>query len=243
MKQTFVTTSNVKRFVKAVAKLEGRGAPEQSIVLGTGNAGYGKTRVGMWWAQQNDAIFLRVKSAMTPHWMLTDLLAELGEHSPATNCEKCFNQALAELGRNPRPIVVDEIENGLANIKVLETVRDLSDTLGLELVFLGREGVYSKLKRYPHFRTRIAAHAEFEPTSARDVRLCADQLLDLRLADDLIEEITARSGGHVRKVMEALRSVERAHPSKKGDTVTLADMKGHPLVVEDKRRDDEEDGR
>jgi DNA transposition AAA+ family ATPase len=242
MKHTFVTISNVRRFIKAIGKLDGRGAPEQSIVLATGNAGYGKTRAGMWWAQQEDAIFLRVKSAMTPHWMLTDLLTELGEQAPAANCEKLFNQALGELGRNPRPIVVDEVENGLANIKVLETIRDLSDTLGLALVFLGREGVYSKLKRYAHFRTRIAAHAVFAPIVAADVRLCADQMLDVRLTDDLIEAITIKSDGHVRKVMEALRNVERAHPKKTG-TVSLADMKGHELMVEDKRRDGAEEDR
>jgi len=81
------------------------------------------------------------------------MVQSLGEQAPAHSCERLFNQAVGYLAKAPRPVVVDEVENGLSDIKVLETVRDISDTVDIPVVFLGREYVKGTLWRHKHFRS------------------------------------------------------------------------------------------
>ena len=63
MRDIFVQTSNVNRFLAAVAALEGRGAPEASLCLVQGDAGLGKTKTGAWWAVQQEAVRVRLVNA------------------------------------------------------------------------------------------------------------------------------------------------------------------------------------
>lgn len=226
----FVHTSNVKRFLLGLSELDERGAPEASILLLDGNAGLGKSRTAEWWAMQQDAIFLRLKAACTPHWLLTDLVTELGEQAPAHSCEKLYNQAAGVLAKDPRPIVVDEVEAGLKNIKVLETVRDLSDLVEIPVVFVGREYVWGELKKKPHFRTRIGAHASFFQCTAEDVRLCFDELCEVEVDDSVVEKALAQSDGHIREIVNAVANAERIAKRKRLDLVTAAAVDGVDLV-------------
>ena len=73
MRPRFVKTTNVERFAATVGSLNQRGAPEACFMLVGGDAGYGKSRCGQWWAVQNNAVLIRIKAAATAHWVLTDL--------------------------------------------------------------------------------------------------------------------------------------------------------------------------
>lgn len=231
----FVHTSNVKRFLLASASLNERGAPEASIMLLSGNAGFGKSRTGEWWAMQNDAIFLRLKAACTPHWLLTDLVKELGEQAPAHSCEKLYNQAAGVLAKDPRPIVLDEVEAGLKNIKVLETVRDLSDLVEIPVIFVGREFVWADLARHPQFRTRIGARVEFGPCAKEDVRACFAALCEVAVDDAVIDAAFDQSEGHIREIVNAIANVERMAKRKRLENVAHGDVAGVDLVREFQR--------
>ncbi|MBF0249929.1 MAG: ATP-binding protein [Alphaproteobacteria bacterium] len=231
----FVHTSNVKRFLLGSASLNERGAPEASILLLEGNAGLGKSRTAEWWAMQNDAIFLRIKAKYTPHWLLTDLLTELGEQASAHSCEKLYNQAVGILAKEPRPIVLDEVEAGLKNIEVLETVRDLSDLVELPVIFVGREYVWGKLAKHPQFRTRIGARVSFSACAIEDVRLCFDELCEVKVDDGIIETTHKQSDGHIREIINAVANAERIAKRKRLDLLTAADVEGVHLVREFQR--------
>ncbi|TCS62558.1 AAA family ATPase [Varunaivibrio sulfuroxidans] len=226
----FVHTSNVKRFLLGLSELNERGAPEASILLLEGNAGLGKSRTAEWWSMQQDAIFIRLKAACTPHWMLTDLVKELGEQAPAHSCENLYNQAAGVLAKDPRPIVVDEVEAGLKNIKVLETVRDLSDLVEIPVVFVGREFVWGELKKKQHFRTRVGAHASFFQCTFDDVRLCFDELCEVRVDDSIVEKTHTQSDGYIREIVNAVANIERIAKRKRLDLVTSDDVDGVDLV-------------
>lgn len=222
----FVATSNVKRFIHAIGKIDNRTAREAGIILAHGAAGHGKTKTGEWWAVQNNAIFIRLKAKATPAWMLRDILTELGEGSTANRCETLLNQVVGILARDPQPIVVDEVENGLgANIKVLQTLRDICDLCELPVVFIGREWVRSTLKRYEEFKTRIADEVAFEALTLGDVQLLSDQLLKCRLAPDLVKAVHDQTQGRMREIIKALGVIELAHGNK-GAPITVADMTG-----------------
>ena len=231
MKNNFVNTSNVSRFLTAAASLEDRGAPEASIMLVGGNAGFGKSKTGEWWAVQQDAVYIRVKAAATPHWVLTDLVKLLGEQAAAHSCENLFGQAVGILAKMPRPVVVDEVENTLSNIKVLETLRDISDLVEIPLVLIGREFVYGSLIKYPQIRTRIGVRVDFSEATLADTKKCVDELCEVDVTEDVIKLIHDQSEGHIRETIKAIANVERMGKRNK-KTVTLENVKNVTLVHE-----------
>ncbi len=238
MRPRFVKTTNVERFAAAVGSLNQRGAPEASFMLVGGDAGYGKSRCGQWWAVQNGAVLIRIKAAATAHWVLTDLVKALGERTPAHSCERLFTQAVGILAKDPRPIVIDEVENALAHeLKVLETIRDVSDLIEVPVILIGREYVRRKLKRHRQFWTRISAAVEFGPCSLSDVAKCCTELAEVPIAEDLVAAIHQQSEGHIREVIKAIRNVERVGlRQNRNKPVELDHMKGLPLCQDFQRR-------
>ena len=89
MRNRFAKTANVTGFLAGVTAVEERGAREAGMLLVTGEPGYGKTRTVQWWAIQTDGVYLRAKSGWTPHWVLTELVKELGL-APARRSEDLF---------------------------------------------------------------------------------------------------------------------------------------------------------
>lgn len=217
----------------AVGAVEQRGAPEACFLLVGGNAGYGKTRTGDWWSVQQNAVSLRIKAASTPHWVLTDLVRELGEQVPARTSEQMFAQAAQSLGKNRRPIVLDEVENALKeNIKVLETIRDISDLVEVPVVLIGREFVAGELKRHRQLWTRISAAAEFGPATLEDVTRCCTELCEVAVDEGVVKLIHEQSEGFMREIVKAIKNVERLGKRGGGSKVTLQHVGNQRLTQE-----------
>lgn len=230
MRNRFVKTSNVDRFLAAMGDVEQRGAPEASILLVGGDAGFGKSRTGTWWHIQHDSVMIRMKAACTARWVLQDLNAALGEPDTHGRTQKLFGTAVGSLAKNPKPILVDEVEYALQNdIKALEILRDISDTVDVPLILLGREYVYKRLERHRQLYTRISGYAEFQPATAADVQLCVDELCEVPAAEEVVARIGAESEGHIREIVKAIANVERVGKRNKGKTVTLDLIQGRPL--------------
>ena len=54
MKNEFVKTKNVKRFLTGIADLSTRGAQEACLMIVDGQPGLGKTQTVNWWAVRNE---------------------------------------------------------------------------------------------------------------------------------------------------------------------------------------------
>lgn len=232
MKHSFAQTSNVRAFQQAVAVLERRGAPEASFALVTGEPGHGKSRIGQWWATQQRAAFIRLKTRSTPLWFFTELARKLGETAPAWRWRDLSAQVIELQARNPTPIVVDEVEHGLRdNAAVIEALRDVTDLTDTPVLLLGREHVPSALRAHKQIWTRISSHVVFGPLSLEDVSLCFETLSEVEAAPDVIVEIHAQSEGRVRLVLNAIKTVERIGLKAKR-AVTAADIADLDLTLE-----------
>ena len=229
MKNTFVATRNIERFMNAIGRLERRGAPEAAMVLVTGEAGHGKTRTIQWFAAQHDAVYLRGKATWTPHWVLSELATELGEH-PARKNEDLFAQVLAQLAGEPRPLVVDEIEHALHDRQCLDTIRDLSDLTEVPVVLVGMDGIDRRLRRHPQIYSRIATIVKFEALDRDDTKRLAETLCEVEIDDAVIERVLGDSGGFVRDILIALAEVER-YGRRKGAPLTATDLPRTNLLV------------
>lgn len=234
MKRKFVQTSNVTRFFKGTEDVFQRAAPEAVFMLVVGDAGLGKSATGHWWAIQHsddiEPIFLRAKANVTPHWILSDLVRELGEPAPEHSCEKLYSQAVGLLGKRdpkrPPVLVVDEVENMIRDITVFDTLRDVTDLTETPTVLLGREHVPGKLKRHKQIWSRVSSEVRFQKLTAADVTRCCRELAEVEIADDVRAAILDQSEGRIRDVINGIRKAEADARAAKKNVVHLADVKG-----------------
>lgn len=228
-----VRTSNVLSFLAAFTALETRGAAESCWMLVTGKAGLGKTSTSRWWALSQDVngVYIRATSKITPHWLLSSIISELGQTADR-RMEYAFAQALKLVALNRRPIILDEAEHCLADPEVLETLRDISDLTEVPVIIIGYDKIKAKLTAYEQITSRISAVAEFKPLTLDDVHKCCLELAEVSISEDLVTEIHRASGSRMRTVIDAIANTER-HARRNGlATVTLADMRGQTIVYD-----------
>lgn len=231
--------SNIARFLDGVKTVEQRGAAEASWLLVTGEPGFGKTKTLNWFAAQNPSVHVRAKADWTPNWMLSDFSAALGLKTPRRT-EDLFNAVLAEIlklqnHRDGFHVIVDEIDHAARSIRVLETLRDLTDTAEVPLIAGGHKGVSGALKRYPQIYSRIARVVEFSPASFDDVAAMCTTLSDVKVSKDMVAEIQARTQGRLRECMNAIARVE-AFGRKSRETVTVESYGKRPLLSDERDR-------
>lgn len=209
MKPVFVKTSNYKKFQEGLVAVEGRGAQESSLLLVTGEAGYGKSETVDQWAVQVGASYLRAKTHWTPKVFLTELAGNL-KVDPSGKSNDIFARVSGYIGRNQTPIVIDEVDHCLRdNASVLEAVRDLSDLTEVVVVLVGMEKVQAKISKFLQISSRIAHVVTFAPASIEDVIMTCAQKCEVKVANDLAAEIHRQSKGRMREIMNAIALIER----------------------------------
>ena len=246
MKSTFVETANVARFQRALGQVERRGAAEACLMVVDGPPGLGKTTVMRHWAAQTGSVYLRAKKEWTPCWMMRELLGELGMAAPHA-FEKQFAQALSLLADRQSEavisgrafgLVIDEADHVARQARIMETVRDLSDTLELPVILVGMGRVRDALVRFPQVASRIGQYVRFEPAAEKDVRLLLEGLCEVPVAADLAAYVARVTRGYTREIKEAVAHIERfGHrnpPADAGRGLTLAEMAGQ-VIVNDRR--------
>lgn len=234
----FVQTSGVKAYLAAVSKAQQRGAREASWIAVKGERGLGKTRTLMWWALRQNAVYLRFKADWTARWMLEELARELGLSADACRKQDLFTRIAMTIKAQQTIIVLDEIEllKVRGKIKLLETLRDLSDLTETEVVIAGDEAGIGHVMRYDQFSSRVAAPAQFGLATEADIRLMCDKLAEVAIADDLAREILAQSAGYLREAKNAIAEVERWAAANGTKQVKLADVAGRALCAGRSRR-------
>jgi len=220
---------NVARFLEGTRALEARGAREANWLLVEGEPGFGKSATLGWYAMKKKAAFIRAKAGWTPHWMLSDLADVLGVDGKARSTEKLFNVVMPELmvqaAQHGLFLIVDEIDHAARDSRVLETLRDLTDASELPLIAGGMKGAQPMMRRYKQISSRLADVVTFQPSTAADVKLICGELAEVRIADDLAEEVQKRTGGRLREVKTAIGRIEHAFRRERG-VVSLKDWQG-----------------
>jgi len=224
MKKVFAKTSNVTNFVSAMNRLVNRqdGIPGMALIFG--EPGLGKTRTTLWWAAQNDGVFIRTKKLMTGRWLLEEIVAELGE-APLRRTSDLFRQAVDQLLDRPRTLFVDEADYLAHDARVIETLRDLHDTTGTPLVLIGMDAADKKLMRYKHLYDRFSEVVKFNTLVLSDIKAIADQMCEVKLSEDAVQYIHSQANRFRRVVVQLYKSesIARANSLKE---VTAAHLQG-----------------
>ena len=211
MKQIFCPkTRNVMRFMEGLDALKSRGAAEASWMLVEAEPGLGKSSLFGWYSVQNDVPLIRAKAGWTLNWMLRDL-AEALYLEPRPSAKQNIEMLTTELIRLGEPLImVDEINHAARSVKVLETLRDLTDLTQAMLIVGGHKGMSSTLKAYKQIYDRISSIVEFQPATKSDVATLCAELSDVVFLPCAHDEILARTNGTHRLVMNAVARAERA---------------------------------
>jgi hypothetical protein len=234
MKTVFVgDLSNEVRFYNAVRAGENRGSAEASWILVEGDPGYCKSRTLSRYAAQNKCLFARSKAEWTSNSMLKALCDSLniaGAQRTMAMLDAICGR-LMELQPNAPNIVIDEINLVARKLSLIETLRDITDTTEVMLIAGGNKGSYAAFNRYPQIRSRIVALVPFGPLTEEDVRTVAKAISEVKIADDLLQEIRERNQGQMRAIRNMIARVEKSFRSSR-DPVTLDAWGKRPLIPE-----------
>jgi len=237
MKAKFVKTENTLRFLSALSALQERGASEACLMVVDGEPGLGKTEALDWWATHQDCLFIRAKKEWTPAWMMRDILSEL-RIIPEHSFEKMYKQAITALmARNMQAVtndetfavVVDEVDHIARSQRLMDTLRDMSDSLEIPFIFVGMGKVRHHIQRFPQIASRVGQYVQFERASLEDVAALVSGLCEVEVKPDLVEFLHKMSGGLFREALEGIAAIERFGRRNDG-AVGCTEMAGQTLM-------------
>lgn len=226
MRTRFVITENVSKTVAALepflAALEKGLAPatDRGMVLLEGRTGTGKTWTCDWLAVQNHrfAVCLRSERTWTPPWMMRDF--SLALRLPVRqSTEANLRQIREELRRRPRLLILDEGDRVLKKEKLLETLRDLYDTVKSPVLIVSEGGGLGLLERQsPRFWRRTGQVVAYASLTAADIQILWSDLAEVTapLSKSQAQQILELSGGgsfgEVMVNLEELEQLLRNNP-------------------------------
>lgn len=225
MRKVFARTQNVKNFINLMNNLQNRAEGVPGMALVYGEPGLGKTQAVLWWATQNDAIFIRSTNLMSGRWFLEELVEELGE-VPYYRSSDLFKQCIRQLKEEPRVIIVDEIDYLAGDANVIETLRDIHDKTNIPIVLVGMAMADKKLMRYRHLYDRISEKLKFEPFSQGDIKAIVDQLCEVEMAECAVKFIYNKTNRfrQIVKMVNKAENITQANGLSLIDEVTLREF-------------------
>ncbi len=206
MKKVFVKTKNVKNFIALLNSIQSCPENIPKIALVYGEPGLGKTQTLLWWATQNNAVYIRCNHMMSSRWLLSEIAEELDE-IPYYNSADLFKQIETKLKQEPRIIIVDEIDYLLSNSHAIEILRDLHDKTNIPVILTGMGKANRKLMRYKHLYDRLYEKLKFEPFSKLDIQEILTSLSDVSFTDCAVEYIHSQTN-QFRQLVKFLNKVE-----------------------------------
>lgn len=225
MKKVFARTHNVKNFINMMNNLQNRaeGVPGMGLVYG--EPGLGKTQALLWWATQNDAIFIRASNQMSSRWLMQELIEELGE-VPYYYSSDLFKQCIRQLKDKPRVIIVDEIDYLTGNESAIETLRDIYDKTNVSIIMAGMGMADKKLMRYRHLYDRISEKLKFTTFNHEDIKSIIQQLSEVEMTDCAVKYISGRTirFRQIVKMINKAENIALANGISTIDEITLKEF-------------------
>lgn len=243
MRDTFVETGNVRRFMGALKTLDERGAIEACMVVVDGKPGLGKTTTLSRWVAQTGSVYLRAQKGWDYSWFIQDLLTELSvSYQQIRGKRERFARVLQELQIRAEAamledrvfgLVIDECDLVSARSEIMEAIRGVSDVLFMPTILVGMGRLRDNLRRFPQIESRAPHKVEFQPAGLEDVTALIRGRCEVPVAPDLIGFVARLSKGYNREILDAIANIERfgrrMQPGPEG--VTLADMAGQKIMA------------
>jgi DNA transposition AAA+ family ATPase len=229
MKPVFIRTANVLQFLHMAGMVMENPDPSFGVVVGS--AGLGKTECSVWYAVQNNGVYVLQDSTWTPRSMLAEIAVEYGGTGRG-----CSNTVLQELRlmalEQRRIIIIDEIDQVPWNL--VKIARTLVDKVGVSVILIGEPEFIPKINKHQRYWSRCLNQVvEFTAITPSDISCFAQQACDVVLTEDGSQQLFKESAGDFRVVRQHMRIIERVvrlnHIEKvdaRAITQALAETKG-----------------
>ena len=228
MHKLFVKTRNVKNFIGLMNNLIDKSNEVPKMGLIYGDPGLGKTQTAVWWATNNDAVYVRAQNKMTCRWLLEKIVYELGE-SPSRKMADLIEQCITHLRLKPQIIIIDEVDYLINRNRIVETLRDLHDLTGVPIVLIGMQEAKTKLGKYRHLYDRISEIIEFKPFSKDDMDVIVEELSEIKITDEA-KEIFFEKTNRFRQVIKGISLLENLAKTNGLNKIDVKQVKG--LTIE-----------
>ena len=228
MHKLFVKTRNVKNFIGLMNNLIDKSNEVPKMGLIYGDPGLGKTQTAVWWATNNDAVYVRAQNKMTCRWLLEKIVYELGE-SPSRKMADLIEQCITHLRLKPQVIIIDEVDYLINRHRIVETLRDLHDLTGIPIVLIGMQEAKTKLGKYRHLYDRISEIIEFKPFSKDDMDVIVEELSEIKITDEA-KEIFFEKTNRFRQVIKGISLLENLAKTNGLNKIDVKQVKG--LTIE-----------
>ena len=228
MHKLFVKTRNVKNFIGLMNNLIDKSNEVPKMGLIYGDPGLGKTQTAVWWATNNDAVYVRAQNKMTCRWLLEKIVYELGE-SPSRKMADLIEQCITHLRLKPQVIIIDEVDYLINRHRIVETLRDLHDLTGVPMVLIGMQEAKTKLGKYRHLYDRISEIIEFKPFSKDDLDVIIEELSEIKITDEA-KEIFFEKTNRFRQVIKGISLLENLAKTNGLHKIDVKQVKG--LTIE-----------
>ena len=228
MHKLFVKTRNVKNFVGLMNNLIDKSNDVPKMGLIYGDPGLGKTQTAVWWATNNDAVYVRAQNKMTCRWLLEKIVYELGE-SPSRKMADLIEQCITHLRLKPQVIIIDEVDYLINRHRIVETLRDLHDLTGVPIVLIGMQEAKTKLGKYRHLYDRISEIIEFKSFSKDDLDVIVEELSEIKITDEA-KEIFFEKTNRFRQVIKGISLLENLAKTNGLNKIDVKQVKG--LTIE-----------
>lgn len=235
MKNRLAPVKNVAALQTAFESLLSRdpGVPGMGLVYG--KTGYGKTTAVTWVMNRTGAIYVRAAATWTPSTMLGKIMAELGAEALHGRSAQMVDYITTAMATAQRPLIVDEADYLLGNLKMLETLRDLHDISGLPVLLVGMDGIAKRLQHRQQLLGRVSQWVEFRPADLDDARVLAETVCEVAVAEDLLAELHQVCHGSMRLMTVGLSRIEQAAKAASLRSMDAETWGGRKLVVDGAR--------
>jgi len=136
-----------------------------------------------------------------------------------------FNQVTDILKQRKRTLIFDEVDYFTSDSKITETLRDIYDTTGVEMLFIGMQHADKRLMKYPHLFDRFFEILKFQPLDKEDVELMAKDLSEVTFEADAIDRIVDEGEGKIRKILALMHRGEYVAHKNRLKFVSVRDLK------------------
>lgn len=235
MRYELAKTKNVRKFLKVLDELRNRPMGVEGMGILWGRPGEGKTTVLAYATNIHNGIFLRARRSWTMTSLLEAMVTELGGTAGRrrSQMEDWIERRLME-SEAERIILVDEADylfsaRGRAVTDMLDVLRDIYDQTGTPVVLAGMENIARRIQEEGRFARRITSWVEFQGIDLDDVRIVADTLCEVSVADDLLKHLHKECKASIGNIVPALSRVETFGRTNGLSTVSLDAWGEKPL--------------
>ncbi len=177
-----------------------------SLGMVIGTAERGKTYTSKWYAAKNpSAVYVLFIDGSSVTQMLRDICDALANTRPYS-MGKCIIVLEQACRFNRRLVIIDEADK--CPVKHLETLRGINERCNLPFLFVGEEGLKSKIDYVPRLHSRVRKPMViFEPAKEVEIATFYQTACGLKLDVPMVKELSKRARGGFRTIANDARAL------------------------------------